>query len=485
MSVRPDDIPGTRPAAGGGGVSRHVAEEGTWRAVASQPDFCRVGKDVLPFDSFAIINAQQRSSPDVDARAAPVYREGDLHRGVLADAGSHVRAGTSLGSGHVKFVSGQDNVLVNGQPVVRHDSQCLVNCNAQGIGGARGSLITSLTTIDLRPRTEEDLKYHGEEVRRANERADEITRQLEATERELGETSWWNPNDWDARSEIKGRIENLRQQQAAADQWVQFNNRQLQITAEALNPGGPWLTAGPSASDRRVFAQRQLQADKYKAMVDGGPFATMAIMGGASPEVALAINDVLTAGSGRSSVRTPSQRPRMEVPNSNRQPAPRRERPQRPPPETPPAQTPPAAPPRNPGVFVKPRTESWRMAPNPQRWQDKGGKVEELPDGRVKYTDANGTSVIYSRDGYPDFSPHLNHPSGVRQVDNVPGLTGHNTNDFSRFNEAAGLPYGSRSPPGYTWHHVEGSQSGQLVPRDIHRTFTHSGGASDLRNPGS
>ncbi|SHL34800.1 hypothetical protein SAMN05216288_1711 [Pseudomonas punonensis] len=77
-----------------------------------------------------------------------MYRVGDLHKGVQGDAGSHVVAGTSLGGGHVKFLSGQNDVKVNGIPLVRQDSTCLVNCNGAGIGGALGKVVTTQRGAD-------------------------------------------------------------------------------------------------------------------------------------------------------------------------------------------------------------------------------------------------------------------------------------------------------------------------------------------------
>jgi hypothetical protein len=51
----------------------------------------------VPFDSFAVIDNQSPgSSPDVAAQGVPIYRVGDLHQGVLADAGVGVVSGTSL-----------------------------------------------------------------------------------------------------------------------------------------------------------------------------------------------------------------------------------------------------------------------------------------------------------------------------------------------------------------------------------------------------
>lgn len=131
------------------GNARHAANDShEWKAVCSVPDFCKVGNAVVPFDSFATIGNQTQSSPDVKAQGVPVYRVGDLHKGVQGDAGSHVVAGTSLGGGYVKFLSGQSDVKVNNIPLVRQDSACLVNCNGAGIGGALGKVVTTQRSAD-------------------------------------------------------------------------------------------------------------------------------------------------------------------------------------------------------------------------------------------------------------------------------------------------------------------------------------------------
>src|SRR5262245_34279195 len=109
------------------GDSKHIANATTWLAVSSAPDFCQVGNSVVPFDSYAIINNNTLASTNVLAQGVPVYRAGDLHQGVQADAGVGISSGTSQASGFAKFLEGQQNVRVNGLPVIRHDSLCLVN----------------------------------------------------------------------------------------------------------------------------------------------------------------------------------------------------------------------------------------------------------------------------------------------------------------------------------------------------------------------
>jgi uncharacterized Zn-binding protein involved in type VI secretion len=121
--------------------TRHVANASSqWRAVCDEPDYCRVGKRIVAFQSHALLDPWQRASTDVKAQSLPVYRQGDLLRGMLADNGRHIVSGTSLGSGHVLILEGQQDVKVNGVPVARHDSACRVNCDASGAGGARGFL---------------------------------------------------------------------------------------------------------------------------------------------------------------------------------------------------------------------------------------------------------------------------------------------------------------------------------------------------------
>lgn len=144
------------------GTVRHVANVTDWRAVCTAPDYCLVGSSVVGFDSFAFLSKKTLYSPNVNAQSVPVYRVGDMFQCISADAGAHIVAGTSLGSGFVKILDGQNNVKVNGIPLARHDSLCLINCNAAGIGGAPGKLITekkSVTSAAPAPVAEEKAWY--------------------------------------------------------------------------------------------------------------------------------------------------------------------------------------------------------------------------------------------------------------------------------------------------------------------------------------
>lgn len=101
-------------------------------------------------------------------------------------------------------------------------------------------------------------------------------------------------------------------------------------------------------------------------------------------------------------------------------------------------------------------------------------RTTKNPDGSTTYYDHEGRPVTY-KNGYADFSPYS-------EVDvQVTGLKGSIPPDDRLANQAAGL---SRTPENYTWHHVEGGTRMQLVPTDIHSTFPHTGGASEIRNAG-
>jgi len=61
------------------------------------------------------------------------------------------------------------------------------------------------------------------------------------------------------------------------------------------------------------------------------------------------------------------------------------------------------------------------------------------------------------------------------------GLTGNLAKDSAMANAAAGL---DSTPKGYVWHHAEDGKTMQLVPREIHKSVGHTGGAAVIRNGG-
>ncbi|MGA3170140.1 MAG: HNH endonuclease [Chthoniobacteraceae bacterium] len=91
---------------------------------------------------------------------------------------------------------------------------------------------------------------------------------------------------------------------------------------------------------------------------------------------------------------------------------------------------------------------------------------------------AGGThpsGIKFTSQGFPDFRPH-----SVAEVE-VEGLTGNLAKDSAMANTAAGL---DSTPKGYVWHHLEDGKTMQLVPREIHKSVGHTGGAAVIRNGG-
>jgi hypothetical protein len=85
------------------------------------------------------------------------------------------------------------------------------------------------------------------------------------------------------------------------------------------------------------------------------------------------------------------------------------------------------------------------------------------------------SGVPFKPNGFPDFSAYAE-----AEVE-VEGLTGNTKKDSALANKAAGF---ERTPKGYTWHHVEDGVTMQLVPRGIHSSVGHTGGAAIIRNGG-
>ena len=76
--------------------------------------------------------------------------------------------------------------------------------------------------------------------------------------------------------------------------------------------------------------------------------------------------------------------------------------------------------------------------------------------------------VPFTAAGFPDFSRY-----SIRKVKIA--VTGNHSVDFKRANDAAGY---KNVPAGYTWHHHEDCQTMLLVPADLHKKVSHSGGVS-------
>lgn len=111
---------------------------------------------------------------------------------------------------------------------------------------------------------------------------------------------------------------------------------------------------------------------------------------------------------------------------------------------------------------------------------EKKGRVIEYADGSFDYIEPGGTKVRYNPEGYPDYSPYLDHPSGVKQVD-IDKFDSRRWPDYEKANlEAKKSEWGKAPPEDYAWHHHQNGKTMQLVPEWIHILFRHAGGVSNL-----
>jgi hypothetical protein len=98
------------------------------------------------------------------------------------------------------------------------------------------------------------------------------------------------------------------------------------------------------------------------------------------------------------------------------------------------------------------------------------------PEIRAQLARDYPRGVRFTRAGHPIFTPYAD----KRVV--VDGLTGKSrTTDNRLANDAIGYP-GSEAPPGYRWHHVEDGRTMELVPKLLHETVKHTGGASAIKH---
>lgn len=112
-------------------AEKHIANaEASWRAICTAPDVCKVGKKLIPFDSFRDLSHDRVASPDVNARGTPVYRLSDWVQGTDGNAGSGVVSGTSGAPGHVQMLADDTTVRINGLICARHETVVLMNYGA-------------------------------------------------------------------------------------------------------------------------------------------------------------------------------------------------------------------------------------------------------------------------------------------------------------------------------------------------------------------
>ncbi len=85
------------------------------------------------------------------------------------------------------------------------------------------------------------------------------------------------------------------------------------------------------------------------------------------------------------------------------------------------------------------------------------------------------SGVRFTEQGFPNFRPY-----SQAEVE-IPNLTGRYGIDSRLANEAMRYP---NTPKGYVWHHVEDGATMQLIPKTVHNSVKHTGGAAVIRNGG-
>ena len=115
--------------------------------------------------------------------------------------------------------------------------------------------------------------------------------------------------------------------------------------------------------------------------------------------------------------------------------------------------------------------------PNAKKWADNGGSIYQKADGTTTYTRSDGVAVTYDPAGFPDLTPYR-HPT-VKDVQIE--FTGSYPKDNAVADKAAGITMKKREDEGYTWHHHQDGKTMQLIKRDVHEDFFHTGGMSGTR----
>jgi uncharacterized Zn-binding protein involved in type VI secretion len=109
--------------------TRHIADaEDAFFVINIEPDFCEVGDTVIPFDiSRELTPERSNYTKTVNARGKKVLTVDSVVRGVIGDAGSGVKSGTSQQRGDVVILTGSPTVKAEGKQVARHGDLCLMN----------------------------------------------------------------------------------------------------------------------------------------------------------------------------------------------------------------------------------------------------------------------------------------------------------------------------------------------------------------------
>ena len=111
---------------------------------------------------------------------------------------------------------------------------------------------------------------------------------------------------------------------------------------------------------------------------------------------------------------------------------------------------------------------------------DHAGQKYPLHDKNPTLAQKYPESVVVNPAGFVRFEPYTYKDSlGKEYRVELDNLIGDTKKDFRRANHALGI---QDLPSGYTWHHVEDGRTMIAVPKDLHRSISHTGGAAVIKH---
>jgi Bacterial EndoU nuclease len=112
-------------------------------AINTKKDFCKVGKDIIPFDIVCDLSKASSYCTNVTANGQPVLAFGHVIPGMVGNAGSGIESGVSGLAGTVVLTNGSPTVTVGDKATVRNGDDCKMNCDAAGKSNVPGKIYTS------------------------------------------------------------------------------------------------------------------------------------------------------------------------------------------------------------------------------------------------------------------------------------------------------------------------------------------------------
>ncbi len=103
-------------------AEKHIADaEAQFVVVNVAPDFCKVGKRIIPFDISQVLTPEKTAyAQTVFARGKQVLMIDSVIKGVRGNAGKGVSSGVSLGQGDTQIKQGSSTVHTEGRRTARH-----------------------------------------------------------------------------------------------------------------------------------------------------------------------------------------------------------------------------------------------------------------------------------------------------------------------------------------------------------------------------